>query len=59
MLRHLGHAAAADRIETAIGEVIAAGELTPDMGGRLSTTDVGRRLVERVAGAAEVATEAR
>jgi tartrate dehydrogenase/decarboxylase/D-malate dehydrogenase len=49
LLRHLGHAAAADRIETAIGAVIAAGELTPDMGGTLSTSEVGRRLIERLA----------
>ena len=34
MLRHLGFPAAAARIETAIGEAIEAGELTPDMGGR-------------------------
>ena len=49
MLRHLGHGDIADRIEGAIGEVIAAGELTPDMGGTLSTAEVGRRLVARLA----------
>ena len=45
MLRHLGYTAAADRLETAIGAVILAGDLTPDMGGTLSTTQVGDRLV--------------
>jgi tartrate dehydrogenase/decarboxylase/D-malate dehydrogenase len=49
MLRHLGHPEAAERIETAIAEVIAAGELTRDMGGTLGTADVGRRLVGRLA----------
>ena len=50
MLRHLGHPVAADRIESAVAGVIAAGELTPDMGGSLSTSDVGRRLVARLEG---------
>ena len=45
MLRHLGYGTVADRLETAIGEVILAGDLTPDMGGTLSTTEVGDRLV--------------
>jgi tartrate dehydrogenase/decarboxylase / D-malate dehydrogenase len=48
MLRHLGFAAAADRLEAAVAAVIAAGELTPDMGGSLSTTGVGERLVARL-----------
>jgi len=48
MLRHLGFPAAADRIETAIGAVIAAGELTPDMGGTLTTQQAGERLVARI-----------
>lgn len=48
MLRHLGHTAAAERTEAAIAGTILAGELTPDMGGTLSTTEVGRRLAERV-----------
>jgi len=49
MLRHLGFPAAAARLETAIGEVIEAGELTPDMGGSLTTTQVGERLLDRLA----------
>jgi len=48
MLRHLGFAAAADRIESAIGEVIEAGELTPDMRGTLTTDQVGQSLVSRI-----------
>ena len=48
LLRHLGHERAAERIEAAIGAVIAAGELTPDMGGVLTTAEVGERLVARV-----------
>ena len=48
MLRHLGYPAAATRIETAIGEVILAGDLTPDMGGSLSTIQVGASLIERI-----------
>ena len=48
MLRHLGFEAAAARIESAIAAAILAGELTPDMGGSLSTTQVGDRLVARL-----------
>jgi tartrate dehydrogenase/decarboxylase/D-malate dehydrogenase len=51
MLRHLGFAAAAERIESAVAAVIAAGELTPDMGGTLSTTGVGEALLARLDGA--------
>jgi tartrate dehydrogenase/decarboxylase / D-malate dehydrogenase len=48
MLRHLGYPVAADRIEAAIAASIVEGELTPDMGGTLSTTEVGVRLVARI-----------
>jgi tartrate dehydrogenase/decarboxylase / D-malate dehydrogenase len=48
MLRHLAFGAAADRIEGAVAALIAAGELTPDMGGSLNTTQVGERLVARI-----------
>ena len=48
MLDHLGHPAAADRIEAAIAAIIVAGELTPDMGGTLTTTEVGARLIARI-----------
>jgi tartrate dehydrogenase/decarboxylase / D-malate dehydrogenase len=48
MLRHLGFGAAADRIDRAVEAVIAAGDLTPDMGGSLSTAQVGERVVARI-----------
>lgn len=53
MLRHLGFPAAADRLEAAVAAVIAAGELTPDMGGTLSTTGVGDALLARLEAAPE------
>jgi isocitrate dehydrogenase (NAD+) len=41
MLRHLGEAAAADAVTTAVDEVLAAGEVrTPDLGGSASTDEV-------------------
>jgi tartrate dehydrogenase/decarboxylase/D-malate dehydrogenase len=40
MLEHLGEAAASRRLMTAIERVTAAGELTPDLGGTASTTQV-------------------
>jgi tartrate dehydrogenase/decarboxylase/D-malate dehydrogenase len=48
MLRHLGEGGAADRLEAAIAAVIEAGELTPDMRGSLTTTQVGERLLARL-----------
>ena len=48
MLRHHGYDDAAGRIERAMADVIEAGELTPDMGGTLSTTQVGERLLDRM-----------
>jgi tartrate dehydrogenase/decarboxylase/D-malate dehydrogenase len=45
MLRHLGFGETADRIEAALAGVIASGELTPDLGGTLTTSQVGARLV--------------
>lgn len=50
MLEHLGHKDAADAIVRAIERVIEAGEaLTPDMGGKASTKDLGRAISELVA----------
>lgn len=46
MLQHLGHQGAHDRIVRAIETVTEHGPRTPDMGGRASTRDVGRALVE-------------
>jgi tartrate dehydrogenase/decarboxylase/D-malate dehydrogenase len=48
MLDHLGHAEAARAIVSAIESVVAEGEvLTPDLGGKASTTDVGREIASR------------
>jgi tartrate dehydrogenase/decarboxylase/D-malate dehydrogenase len=52
MLRHLGFGPAADRIDGAVAALIAAGELTRDMGGSLTTSQVGERLVYRIEDAA-------
>ncbi len=42
MLRYsLGMAAEADRIETAVASALAAGARTPDLGGKLSTSQMG------------------
>ena len=42
MLRHsLGLADAADRIEAAVAAAILGGARTPDLGGTLSTRDMG------------------
>jgi isocitrate dehydrogenase (NAD+) len=41
MLRHIGEAAAADRIETAVRNVLEKGErTTPDLGGHATTTEM-------------------
>jgi tartrate dehydrogenase/decarboxylase/D-malate dehydrogenase len=51
MLDHLGHADAAAAIVAAIEKVLAAGEaMTPDMGGKATTTELG----ETIAGALSV-----
>ncbi len=46
MLDHLGHAAAHDAIVRAIEKVTAEGPRTPDMGGKASTSDVGKAVAE-------------
>ncbi|HTM11903.1 MAG TPA: tartrate dehydrogenase [Bryobacteraceae bacterium] len=48
MLDHLGHAAAHDAIVHAIEKVTAEGPRTPDMGGKASTSDVGRAVADAV-----------
>jgi isocitrate/isopropylmalate dehydrogenase len=51
MLEHLGHAEAAAAVERAFAAVLAEGRtLTPDMGGKAGTRDMGEavaRAVER------------
>jgi 3-isopropylmalate dehydrogenase len=49
LLEHAGHQAAADAVRTAIDAAVAAGETTPDLGGRLGTRDAGQRVAERIA----------
>ena len=50
MLDWLGETAAAERLRAAVEQVLAAGQTTPDLGGTLSTSEVGRRIVERIEG---------
>ena len=50
MLRHLGYAAGADKIDKAVDAVIRDGQvLTPDLGGKSSTEDVLTEVVRRMA----------
>ena len=52
MLRHLGETAAADRVETAVREVIAEGRMTTyDLGGSAGTREFGAAVAQRVRGA--------
>ncbi len=48
MLRHLGEREAAARVERAVGAVIEAGVLTPDLGGKCGTQEVLRGLLSAV-----------
>jgi len=51
MLDHLGHPEAARAIVVAIESVVAEGKvLTPELGGKASTTDVGREIASRTKG---------
>jgi len=50
MLEHLGHAEAAAAVVAAIERVVAEGKvLTPDLGGRATTADVGAAIVAAIA----------
>ena len=46
MLRHLGEESAADRVETAVSHTLAAGIKTRDLGGRATTTDMGKAIAQ-------------
>ena len=46
MLRHLGEESAADRLETAVSHTLAAGIKTRDLGGRATTTDMGKAIAQ-------------
>lgn len=49
MLRHLGESEAADNIESAVAEVLAAGEtLTVDLGGQASTTEITEAIIDKL-----------
>ncbi|HUY73637.1 MAG TPA: isocitrate/isopropylmalate dehydrogenase family protein [Candidatus Dormibacteraeota bacterium] len=48
MVRHLGHAEIAKAIESAVESAIRAGECTRDVGGNLSTGEVGDAIVKRL-----------
>ncbi len=48
MLEQLGHMDTAAAVETAVRDVIREGLTTPDLGGSLSTAEVGDRVCERV-----------
>jgi isocitrate dehydrogenase (NAD+) len=53
MLRHLGYAAEADRVERAVREVIAAGRRTTyDLGGNAGTSDFADAVIERLSSVA-------
>jgi isocitrate dehydrogenase (NAD+) len=59
MLRHLGNPEAATRVETAVREVIAAGEATTyDLGGSAGTSEFADAIIERL-GKAEPASARR
>jgi isocitrate/isopropylmalate dehydrogenase len=49
MLEDLGHAEAADEVEAAVAALIRAGETTVDLGGSLTTAQVGDRVARAVA----------
>jgi 3-isopropylmalate dehydrogenase len=48
MLRHLGHAPSADKLEAAVRACLVAGEATPDLGGTLGTQAAGDAIVARL-----------
>ena len=49
LLRHLGERGAADRVERAVDQVLAKGEVrTRDLGGSASTTEVARAIVDEL-----------
>jgi len=48
MLDHLGHPEAAASVTAAIEKVLATGPRTPDMGGKASTSDMGKAIADAV-----------
>lgn len=49
MLYHLGHGEAAAAVEEAVAQELRAGRTTPDLGGSLTTSEVGDALAEALA----------
>ncbi|NLE38590.1 MAG: tartrate dehydrogenase, partial [Pirellulaceae bacterium] len=49
MLRWLGQAKSADKIETALSELLARGDVTPDLGGKETTVSMTDKLLARLA----------
>jgi 3-isopropylmalate dehydrogenase len=56
MLDTLGHAEAAKALEDAVIQTLQAGETTPELGGQLTTSQVGDRLARLVESASRVDT---
>jgi 3-isopropylmalate dehydrogenase len=56
MLDTLGHGEAARAVEAAVAQSLRAGETTPDLGGSLTTSQVGDRLARAVAASASGAS---
>lgn len=50
MLDWLGLSAAAEAVDRAVGETLSAGAATPDLGGKLTTQQLGEAVAQRVAG---------
>ena len=48
MLDWLGETAAGDSVRRSVEQVLASGQTTPDLGGKLSTAEVGQRIAEAV-----------
>ncbi|MBD0321323.1 MAG: 3-isopropylmalate dehydrogenase, partial [Gemmatimonadetes bacterium] len=48
MLRHLGDAASAQRVEAAVQAAVLAGETTSDLGGSLGTAAAGEAVLRRL-----------
>jgi tartrate dehydrogenase/decarboxylase/D-malate dehydrogenase len=58
LLEHIGLTQPAARLMAAIEGAVAAGEVTPDLGGRLSTVEAGKAIGARLRGAVERAASA-
>jgi tartrate dehydrogenase/decarboxylase / D-malate dehydrogenase len=48
MLDHLGHADAAAAVMRGIERALAAGPRTPDLGGKATTTELGRAVADAI-----------